>query len=168
MSNTITIELCAEDRARLDRQTTAIEALTELLTPKNAAFNIDHEFFKNLWQREAQSAEQLRIPDELLQPKPAEEAKNEPQESVEQEAPATTHTEEEKPAEVKETAPEEVKPTITLAQIQQKVVQLCAANNGAKKDKVREIVNAYAKKVSDLPADKWDEIWSKLAELEEA
>ena len=61
---------------------------------------------------------------------------------------------------------EEPKPAITLEQIQQKVLQLATANGGTKKAKAREIVNAYARKVSDLPQDKWAEVWDKLTELE--
>ena len=58
------------------------------------------------------------------------------------------------------------KPAITLEQIQQKVLQLATANGGTKKAKAREIVNAYARKVSDLPQDKWGEVWDKLTKLE--
>lgn len=57
---------------------------------------------------------------------------------------------------------EEVK--ITPEQIQQKVIQLCAT--GTKKDKTREIVNAYAPKVSAIPEDKRAEVWEKLLTLE--
>ena len=143
--NQIIIELCAEDRARLDRLTEALE--------------------KNVHNCAGCVQSAIKMTQAIAAP--AEEPKNEPQESIETETPATPPAEEEKPAEVKETAPaEEVKPTVTLAQIQQKVVQLCAGFNGTKKAAVREIVNAYAKKVSDLPEDKWVEIWDKLTALE--
>lgn len=145
-------ELCGEDRARLDRLTAALEGASHC-------------------RHDVQETEQLAIDPELLALKKKMEevqplteshgAKTEPQEPVEQETPATTPTEEEKPAE------EPAKPAVTLAQIQQKVVQLCAGFNGTKKAAVREIVNAYAKKVSDLPEDKWAEVWDKLTALEE-
>jgi hypothetical protein len=151
--NRITIELCAEDRARLDRLTAALEKAADTYAPVML-----------------ETPEQLRIPDELLQPKPIEEPKNEPQESIEAETPATTPTEEEKPEEVKDAAPEEAKtePAVNLAQIQQKVVQLCAGYEGKKKPAVRAIINTYGSKVSDLKEqpDKWNEVWDKLTALE--
>ena len=66
------------------------------------------------------------------------------------------------PTPIEETPKEEVK--ITPELIQQKVIQLCAT--GAKKDKTREIVNAYAPKVSAIPEDKMTEVWEKLLALE--
>jgi hypothetical protein len=162
----ITHELCAEDRARLDRLTAAIEALQPTtitlapVTPKD-------------------DPEQQTIDLDAVQQKLAETmAKasthaSTPKNTVEEAEPstqATTPSEEEKPTEEEITQAEETvepaKPTVTLEQIQQKVVQLAAGGNGAKKAKVREIVNAYAKKVSDLPEDKWTEVWDKLTALE--
>ena len=77
---------------------------------------------------------------------------------------------EEPPKPVAETPspPTEDKPTITLPQIQQKVVQLCATDKGAKKAKVHAIVTAYSPTVSglgDMP-EIWSEIWDKLTALE--
>ena len=150
-------ELCAEDRARLDRQTTAIEELTRALGEyphkcENCAAYVADTFAR----AQAQA--------------PHEEPKTEPQEPAEQEAPATTHAEEEKPAEVKEPPAEEPKnePTVTLEQIQQKVVQICAGYEGKKKPAVRAIINTYGSKVSDLKEqpDKWTEVWEKLTALE--
>lgn len=70
-----------------------------------------------------------------------------------------------------EDKPEPVKaePSVDLAQIQQKVVQLCALEGGAKKAAVRSIINQYGTKVSDLKdqPEKWDEVWTKLCELEQ-
>jgi hypothetical protein len=158
MSNTITIELCAEDRARLDRLTTALERLqpTTFITSDVEA-DPDQLTIDDVQQRLADTMAKVETPTEA--PKNAtEEAKAE--------ALPIIPPEEEKPT-AEETAPTEpAKPTVTLEQIQQKVVQLAAGNGGAKKAKVREIVNAYAKKVSDLPEDKWTEIWDKLTALE--
>ena len=135
----ITHELCAEDRARIDRLTAALEG-------------------------------QMRIEYKPQEVKPTEETKNEPQEPAETEAPATTPTEEEKPAEVEEPTAEEPQnePTVTLEQIQQKVVQICAGYEGKKKPAVRAIINTYGSKVSDLKEqpDKWNEVWEKLTALE--
>lgn len=165
--NSITIkhELCAEDRARLDRLTAALEKVAAAHAPTTLTANLAKE-----------DGEQLAIDPELLDTEVrkkleeianSEEPENKPQEPVETEAPATTPAEEEKPAVVEEAPADEPKPAVTLAQIQQKVVQLCAGFNGTKKAAVREIVNAYAKKVSDLPEDKWTEVWDKLTALEE-
>ena len=148
--NNITIELCAEDRARLDRIAGLLEANVEasLKIPKTPA---------ETPQKTAKAE-----PQRNTQPEAAEQAQ--PQKTE----PESVKTEDAQPAPVvKESTPTEpVKPSVTLAQIQQKVVQLAAGFNGTKKAAVREIVNAYAKKVSDLPENKWDEVWSKLTALE--
>ena len=157
MSNTITIELCAEDRARLDRLTEVLDrrACDQCL---DATINAFRELAGAIQQKPAETS--ANASDH------AEPPKNAPEEA-ETSTPSTTQPEEEKPT-VEETTPAEetVEPTVTLDEIQQKVVQLAAANGGAKKAKVREIVNAYAKKVSDLPEDKWAEVWNKLVALE--
>lgn len=50
-----------------------------------------------------------------------------------------------------------------LADVQKKVVELSAAG---KKEQVREIVKAYAERVSLIPEDKLDEVMGKLLTLE--
>ena len=134
--NNITIELCAEDRARLDRLAEALEKYPHKC--ENCAKSVA-EGVAAFITKEANT--------------PSEEPKNEPQEPSKEEPPATNPADEPKPA-------------VTLEQIQQKVIQLAAGNDGAKKAKVREIINAYAKKVSDLPEDKWSEVWKQLTALE--
>lgn len=143
--NTITIELCAEDRARLDRLTAALESCTIMVTgsavPKYTG---------------------------------PSEGTTEPAETPEKEAEvktlADTHPVEESlpwgSSEAEE--PQKPAPKVTLEQIQQKVVQLCAAFGGKKKAQVREIIGTYGAKVSDLKdqPEKWDEVWNKLARLE--
>ena len=148
--NKIIIELSAEDRARLDRIAELLEANA------NASNKI------------------IRKPVEVKAPEIAPE-------KAQAAAPVITPVKEEKPAEAPKIAPEtagtaapqvmpkteeKAKPAVTLAQIQQKVVQLAAGFNGAKKAAVREIVKAYAEKVSAIPEDKWDEVWAKLTALE--
>lgn len=77
--------------------------------------------------------------------------------------------EEEPQAEEPTPAPEEPKtePSVTLEEIQQKVVKLCAAG-GDMKAKVRSIINEYGAKVSDLKdqPEKWDEVHKRLCALE--
>ena len=125
MSNTITIELCAEDRARLD-------AILAALSDKASA--------------------------------PAEPAAVAPVAAPE-EAPAPVQPEPEKPA-VAPAAPavEEAKPIHTKADLLAKVQRLIA--QGGKKAEARAIIKQYADRVSDVPADKIDEVMAKLAELE--
>lgn len=83
---------------------------------------------------------------------PAEAPKPEPVEPV---TPA-----EETPAQAAEPP---AAPAVTVAEVQQKVVQLSAAG---KKDAVREIVKAYADRVSAIPEDKLAEVMDKLTALE--
>ena len=121
--NHITIELCAEDRARLDKILTALENHPNcepcLETVKDLADAIE------------------------AQP---EAPKQEEPEAPKQEA----------------TEPEPVA-KYTPNDIQQAAVRLIAAG---KKPQVREIVQEYAGKISDIPADKCDEVMAKLAALE--
>lgn len=140
--NTITIELSAEDRARLDKLTAALE------------------------QAGMGSACKCKAEDKpapkTKQSKP-EKAAETPTEAADEPTPTTTTTTEEKPTETATATP-----TVTLEQIQQKVVQLAAGNGGAKKAQVREIISAYGAKVSDLKEqpDKWGDVWAKLTALE--
>lgn len=115
--NTITIELCAEDRARIDRVIAALEAVP---------------------------AEPLGTPEkvETVQPE------NVPAQEEETPTPAV-----EEPA----------APSVTKTDVQRKVVELSAAG---KKAEVRDIVKAYAVKVTDIPDDKVAEVWQRLVALE--
>lgn len=54
---------------------------------------------------------------------------------------------------------------VLLGDVQRKVVELCGPAHG-KKAEVREIVKAYAPKVTGIPADKLDEVMAKLTALE--
>lgn len=144
--NTITIELCAEDRARLDRLTAALEARASAPTTEAPA---------------------------KTQPKATPtEAPSKPTEQPEAPAPQVTPTQTEEPKKEEPAAPWEettAAPSVTLEQIQQKVMQLATMAGGTKKPKAREIINAYGSKVSDLKEhpDKWDEVWEKLTALEQ-
>ena len=128
--NHITIELCQEDRARLDA---ILVALQSCGTPYAATLESTSE-----------EAPQL----------PAQEPQDEPVVEPE-EVPAT---EAEQPTEAEPAAP-----AVSLSDIQKKVVDLSVAG---KKAQVREIIKAYATKVSAIPADKVDEVWQKLTALE--
>lgn len=159
MSNTITIELCAEDRARLDRLTAALEGAT----PNCSSC--------------AETVAKIVKPDSTMEQLAAvmanasdpTEAPQKPQDEPKAEAKENTQPAEETataPEPVAEAAPETEKPAVTLEQIHQKAMQLATIADGTKKAAVREIVNTYAKRISDLPEDKWPEIWDKLLALE--
>lgn len=147
--NTITIELCAEDRARLDK---IIEALEYSKPRCDTCLSLIHDISKGTGAPEA-----------------APEATDEPN-------PKQTPAKVEKPAEVKpenaeaspvtipdDPTPDEDIPVVTSADIQKKVIALASAG---KKEEVKAIVNAYAEKVSLIPADKYAEVYAKLEALE--
>ena len=99
MSNTITIELCAEDRARIDRLTAALEKRVN----QETTITLDP-----IQQRQAVETTET--------PTMAED---------ETPAPTTTTPAEEEPTKAEN---EPQKPTITKEQIKQKVNQLCASS----------------------------------------
>lgn len=143
MANNITIEICAEDRARLDKLNSLLEKIT--------------------------STAYYEIPDPQETTTAPQEAPKGTREAAKPETLTTTPQTEEKPTDAAETKEEaQAKPSVTLEQIQQKVVQLAAGFGGSKKAQVRAIINAYGAKVSDLKEkpEKWDEVWEKLTALE--
>ena len=147
--NTITIELCAEDRARLDAILAALEkgphydkggkdVAATLSTPQAS---------KNEPKNEPQSDEKKEIKENT-------------------ESPAFVAAAEAPPRE--EDVPK-VAPKHTKADLQQKVVNMIAAGAdkaGADKAKVRGIIKEYAERVSLVPEDKVDEVMERLAALE--
>jgi exonuclease VII large subunit len=152
MNNKIIIELCAEDRARLDRLTEALERKAREEEHDPNQLTID-DAQRALAETMAKASAPTEKPTEA-----AEEAKP---------SPASIDHPVDEPAPWEDPAPAaEEKPIITQEQLQQRVTQMAAANNGALKTKVREIVQAYAKKVSDVPEDKRAEVWDKLTALE--
>ena len=159
MSNTITIELCAEDRARLDR-------LADLLDARiRQAERIMAGDFEPEQSTEADPIQQ-KLAEALAKANTPTEKPTEATGAAEAEPAPIDHPADET-APWEEPAPAaEVKQTITQEQLQQKVTQLAAANNGALKNKVREIIQAYAKKGSDVPEDKRAEVLDKLTALE--
>lgn len=168
MSNTITIEFSKEDRERLDGIGILLGNLIDSMsntTPKLVITKLkegDPGYHPNGYDEIQQ-----RLAETLANAKAATEAPKNAAGEAEAEPPATTQPNEEEPtAEAPTPSAEPVAPTVTLEQIQQKVVQLAAGFGGSKKAAVREIINAYAKRVSDLPEDKWAEVWDKLTALE--
>ena len=131
-----TIELSAEDRARLD-------AILEALRHKG---------------------QPGRVIDQSIQTRSAiTDAAELPQKPAEEPTQPVTPPQEEKPT---ETAPapseSEPAPTVNRADVQRLVVELSAAG---KKAEVKEIVMAYADRVSAIPEDKLAEVYEKLSKL---
>lgn len=138
MSNTITIELCAEDRARLDHININ---LTELImrVMGNQAPDMGELLQKAAPELVEKLAAQHPVADPFKELPKAE------------------------PVPFEQEAPKQEAPQYKLEDIQQKVVALSASG---KKAEVREIVKSYAEKVSAIPADKFGEVMAKLIGLE--
>ena len=137
MSNTITIELCKEDRQRLD----------ELIC------------FAGLLVGEMKST---NAPDIRMQEAPAEEPQEAQEATEEEEAPAPLSQDVIMP----QPEPEPAKPTVTLDQIRQKVTALLAdaTKKAAVRDIVKAYAPNVTG-LSNCE-DKWPEIWAKLTALE--
>ena len=147
MSNTIVIELCAEDRARLDRLAEAMErrACDKCIASAMEAFQAVQE----LDPVQKAAAETLT---KVNQPKEATTSQ-------------TTELQEE--ATVVNETPSEPTPTKTVshAELMAKVIEL-SAKDLKLKAQAREIILAYAPRVKAVPEDKIAECYNKLVALE--
>lgn len=143
MSNTIVIELCAEDRARLDRLAEAMERKTCDRCVTTAIQQMEPEV----------DPAQLTI-DDIEAPENAEEA-------AELSTPTTTPQEEKQMVEEPVTAPTE--PTVDRAELRAKVIELSAKGL---KEQTRGVVQSYAPTVAAVPEDKVTECYKKLVALE--
>lgn len=162
MSNNITIELCAEDRARIDKLTDALERRI-----RQAQYILEHteapkpkpEPQDDLQEKLAAAVASVK-PSDVEAPKNAQDAQEAPTPTENPTEP--TNEAQEEPAEAVK-AEEPKKPTVTMAMLTNKAITLSAAGL---KDKVRDVVHQYAKTVTSLPEDKWDEVYEKLNALE--
>jgi hypothetical protein len=137
--NNISIELCAEDRARLDNVIGLLSALVEtaVKVPKTAPKSTQEE--PKAESRATTQAEQEEAPAVEI----------EPQEAPKAEAPA-------------EPTPQPV-PDVSLEELQGLVVRLATSG---KKLEARDIVFEYAKSVTAVPVEKRGELYAKLQKLE--
>lgn len=142
--NTITIELCAEDRARLDAILKALENRPNCEGCVSSAI-------------EMSKAAQAEIDAAKAEAKASTLTNNPPEPEKPEETPAE-HPLDAAPIDVPEVDAGELR-----AEVQRKVVTLCAAG---KKAEVKAIVTAYADKVSDIPNGKLAEALEKLNKLE--
>lgn len=160
MSNNITIELCAEDRARLDR---LAEALERKACDKCVATAM--EFAKLRIEPKPESDDvQKALAETLAKAEEAVEPRKNATEETESSTPSTTPLEEETTAQEEPTQPE---PTITVshAELKAKVIEL-SAKDLKLKAQAREIVLAYAPTVGGVPEDKLNECYKKIVALE--
>lgn len=139
---TLTVELCAEDRARLDNILAALQKSP--LERAGDAVGKMGEAVKAMAAKVSAPAPEA--------PAPAEELPFEP-EPKKQEAPAPAP----------EPKPAEAVPEVDTATLQSKVVQLV---NAGKRDEAKAIILEYAPCVSQVPAEKRAEALARLNKLE--
>lgn len=164
MSNTITIELCQEDRARLDK---IIEGLGRIRNPDCSKCVEDVADIMNksceAIEKNAQKPEADPVQQKLAETlnKAQESPKNATGEAK-AEPLTTTPPEEEKPKAAEPTQPE-AKKTVGRAELRNMAIKLSASD---KKEQMKEIIRQYATKVSEVPEDKIAECYEKLVALE--
>lgn len=160
MSNTITIELCSEDRARLDR---LAEALERKACDKCVA-NVT-EYLKAAAPTEPKPETdpiQKALAETLAKAEGTVEAPKNAPEEAETSTPTTTPPEEEKPTDEEPTTPPTTK-TVDRTELRAKVIELSAKGL---KEQTKDIVRAYAQTVTAVPEDKIAECYAKLEALE--
>ena len=128
-------ELCAEDRARIDKLTAAIERMAEDMEPPVIA----------LAGTPFEAEPPAEVAFDILK-----EGTGVAMGTIAEEAPADEPEEKEVPEH-------------TQAELQQKVISLVSSG---KKDEVKAVIEQYAPRVSAIPAEKINEVWDKLTELE--
>jgi hypothetical protein len=149
--NNITIELCAEDRARIDKLT---EALTTLASAKAEAVKT-LEKDPNQQDINDMLKKALHLPTE-------ESPKNAPEAPENLDHPTLDPFPEQPTA--AEPAPKASVKEVTTAELQQLVITLCRAG---KKPKVVEVLTTYGvQTVSAIPEDKRSEAYATLKALE--
>lgn len=161
MSNTITIELCQEDRARLDRLAEALERKTcdKCVAGVADIMNKACEAIEKNAQKPEADPVQQKLAETIS--KAQESPKNAPGEAK-AETLTTTPPEEEKPTAAEPDQPA-TKKTVGKAELKNKYITL--ANSG-KRDEARNIIFGYATKITDIPEDKIAECYKKLVALE--
>lgn len=157
MSNTIVIELCAEDRARLDRLAAALEKKT---CDKCVATAM--EFAKLRLDPKPETDHVQKAPAETLAS--TEEAVEAPKNATEEAevSTLTTTPPEEETATQEEPAQPQTEKTVDRAELRAKVIELSAKGL---KEQTKDIVRSYAQTVSDVPEDKVTECYNRLVAL---
>lgn len=148
MSNTITIELCAADRARIENLTAVLKRISDVEEAK---------------LRVAVKTNRAAFTTPPAEDK-ADNAEISPTEAQEDSTPATTTAEEEKPTQEEPAQPVTEK-TVTHDELLAKVIEL-SAKDLKLKAQVRDVVLAYAPRVKAVPEDKLNECYAKVVALE--
>ena len=147
MSNHITIELCAADRARIDTLIDRLEAVANLaavLIDQNAPTTVKYR--DDLTERLQAVVERAETPTE----------------AKEETTPPITPIKEETPTEAEETEPKPTK-TVSRAELGTKVRELMTKGY---REQVKAIIQSYAPTVPGVPEDKLTECYEKLVALE--
>lgn len=158
MSNHITIELCAEDRARLDRLAEALERKT---CDKCVATAMEFAKLRIDPKPETDHVQQ-KLAETLAKAEESVEAPKNAPEQAETSTTTTTAPKEEKPTGEEPTQPTATK-TVDRADLRAKVIELSAKGL---KEQTKDIVRAYAQTVTAVPDDKVTECYEKLVALE--
>lgn len=143
MSNHITIELCAEDRARLDRLAEALEKSCSVKTVEQTDDPVE-KALKAALDRASKAPESRA-------------------ETTDEQTPTTTPQTEEKPTR-EETEPTAPIKNVTRAELGAKVREMMTKGF---KEQTKEIVKSYAPTVPGVPEDKVAECYARLVALEE-
>lgn len=152
MSNIITIELCAEDRARIDRLIAAVEKRTvQVESALEQKYNIKTE--------PTEDPVTKALADTLSR---AQESQNKATGEQETPAPTTTPQTEETPT-VEAVEPQPTARKVDRAELRAKVVELSAKGL---KEQVKAVVREYGQTVPTIPEDKIAECYEKLEALE--
>lgn len=155
--NVITIELCAEDRERIDRLTAALERKS-----CDACVNGALSWAEQIARGSGTAAEKAIEPDPLQQKLAETLARAADPEPVP--APAEAHPVDE-PLPWGDPAPTPAPPAeVSLAEFQ-KALSLRCAESEAMKAKVRELLHEYAKAASQVPPEKRAEVLDRLGKL---
>lgn len=144
--NNITIELCAEDRARLDR-------IADLLEAQNAGTvkSVSSKPEKTATEPkkvEAPTSAQPKAEKPTVAKQPAHNDAVDALAYAVASAPETT---------------EEEAPAVELTDLQQIIIKLA---NAGKQAELRKVIFEYAERVTQIPEDKYAEVYAKLQELE--
>lgn len=152
MSNIITIELCAEDRARIDRLIAAVEKRTvQVESALEQKYNIKTE--------PTDDPVTKALADALNR---AQESQNKATGEQETPTPTTTTQTEETPT-VEAVEPQPIARKVDRAELRAKVVELSAKGL---KEQVKAVVRLYGQTVPTIPEDKIAECYERLVALE--
>lgn len=145
MSNTITIEFCAEDRARIDRLAAALEAMQAGHLQPTEPDPVQQALAKTLAKATA-----------------TESPKNAAGEA-EAPTPATTTPQEEETPKAEKPAEPATENKVSQADVRALYVKLSASG---KKEEAKAIILPISATISGIPDDKVQEVYEKLIALE--